>query len=343
MNSTQVQATIVKRNPQIESASSRMALSLFTFIIFAREDNMLKESLFKKRLIIIGNIKIAIEIIPIIPDDFFIKSKLEFTVRKASLTEAPTNGTKLLIAKRAVLIDKESALCESVLLNDKTNINIDITNTVTEEKVVFTVLEMPLKSTLCPTLFIQAKDKHILISGSINAIKNPSTKLINKSIVPLIIIALETLPLIVKRAMIIGMKAFITLHKICKYSHTYVVICKQIEKTAIDMQRVEHKERILLTPVLTEPAQNVLKMLIMIINASIEPKLFKTLSKPENRYETVSSSILISLKLPFKSSLIFHSNASSGIYSNTYSGKAFLKSDISSLIDDVILSVTSSA
>ena len=110
INKTQVQETIVNKNPQIESASSRIALSLLTLIIFATDDKILKESLFKKRFIIIGSIRTAKEIIPIIPEDFFIRSRLEFTVLKASFTDAPTRGTKLLIANLAVLIETESAL-----------------------------------------------------------------------------------------------------------------------------------------------------------------------------------------------------------------------------------------
>ena len=218
-------ATIVKRNPQIESASSKMELSLPTFISFAREDKILKDSLFKNRLIIIGSIKTAIEIIPIIPEDFFIKSRLELTVLSASLTDEPTNGTKLLIANRAVLIETESALCESMLLNESTKRKIDIIKTVTEEKVFFTVLEIPLKSKPCPIPLIQAKDIQIFISGSINAIKKPSTKFITKSIVPFIAIALDTFPPIVKREIIIGMNAFITPHSIFKYSQTFNAIC----------------------------------------------------------------------------------------------------------------------
>ena len=72
--------------------------------------------MFKNRLIIIGSIKTTIEIIATTPQEFLINAKLEVTVLKASLTEEPTRGTKLLIAKRAVLIDKLSALCVSVLL-----------------------------------------------------------------------------------------------------------------------------------------------------------------------------------------------------------------------------------
>lgn len=297
INKTQVQETIVKRNPHTESASSKMLLSLLTFISFAREDSILNESLFKNRLIIIGSIKTAKEIMPMMPEDFFIRSRLELTVLKASLTDEPTSGTKLLMANLAVLIDNESALCERVLLKDRTNIRIDITKTVTEEKVFFTVFDMPLKSNPCPAPLMHAKDKHILISGSIKTIKNPSTKFIINNIAPLIMAALEMLPLIVKSAIIIGMNDFITPHKIFKYSQVITVICWHTVNTATEMQRVEQRESILLTPAVQEERE--LNMLIMIINDRIAPKLLSTLSIPASKYDTLSSKRLLSSISPF--------------------------------------------
>ena len=105
-----MQATIVNKKPQHESASSKIALSLSALTSCAIEERMLKESLFKNRLIIIGSIITAIAIIAIIPEDFLIKERLEETVRIASLTEEPTKGTKLLIANLTVFCERESAL-----------------------------------------------------------------------------------------------------------------------------------------------------------------------------------------------------------------------------------------
>ena len=48
----------------------------------------------------IGSIISAIAIIAITPHEFFINDRDEDTVLNASLTDAPTNGTKLLIANR---------------------------------------------------------------------------------------------------------------------------------------------------------------------------------------------------------------------------------------------------
>ena len=47
------------------------------------------------------------------PQDILIRDKLDVIVRKASLTEEPTNGTKLLMAKRAVFNEIESTLCDA--------------------------------------------------------------------------------------------------------------------------------------------------------------------------------------------------------------------------------------
>jgi len=111
-----VQHTSVNKNPQIESASSKIAPSLFPPIDFDIEDRMEKESLFKNKFIIIGSINTTMAMIATIPQELLIKERLDVTVLKASFTEEPTRGTKLLIAKRAVLIDKLSTLCVSVLL-----------------------------------------------------------------------------------------------------------------------------------------------------------------------------------------------------------------------------------
>lgn len=91
---------------------------------------------------------------------------------------------------------------------------MDIIKTVTEVNVFFTVLVIPLKSNSLFSDRTQAKERLILISGIIQISKKPSTMLINSIIDPFETTALEILPLIVIRVSIMGMKAFITLHKI---------------------------------------------------------------------------------------------------------------------------------
>lgn len=108
MNKTQVQHTSVKRNVQIELASSRIEPCSSHPTILETEPSIPKESLFKNKKIISGSIITAMAIIAIIPQELFINDILVETVRRASFIDAPTIGTKLLIAKRAVFIDKES-------------------------------------------------------------------------------------------------------------------------------------------------------------------------------------------------------------------------------------------
>ena len=170
------------------------------------------------------------------------KDRLDVTVLIASFTEEPTRGTKLLIANLAVLIERVSALCESVFLYDKTNIKIDITNIVTEVNVVLTVFDIPLKSKLLFKDFAQPNAKHILHNGSINTSKKPCTMLINSSIEPFETTAEEILPLIDKSATIIGIKAFITEHKLLMYTVAFLKSILQILNTVIDKQRVEQIE-----------------------------------------------------------------------------------------------------
>ena len=102
-------AVNVRRKLQMDSASSKIPFSLCAPIAPEIIAKMLKEILFKNRLIIMGRVIIAIETIAIIPQEDFIRDRLELRVLRASLTEEPTSGTKLLIAKRAVFIERESA------------------------------------------------------------------------------------------------------------------------------------------------------------------------------------------------------------------------------------------
>ena len=167
MKSTQVQQTRVSKKLHMESASSRMEDSELPPISFETVAKIEKEILFKNKLIINGSINTTIEMIAITPQEFFMIDKLAVTVLKLSFTLEPTTGTKLLIANLAVLMDKESTLCESVFLYDKTNMKIDITKIVTEIKVVLTVFDIPLKSHSFPMDFTQQKARHIFTRGSI--------------------------------------------------------------------------------------------------------------------------------------------------------------------------------
>jgi hypothetical protein len=220
INNTQVQHTRASKNPQIESASLSI-IDGFSFpSILEIELSKLNDSLFTNRFIIIGSIIKIITVTPIIPVLLLIRDKLEVTYFNASLTEAPTNGTKLLIAKRAVFIDNESLPCAMFVLNEKTNINIDIVNTVTEEKAVLIVFVIPLKSHEPPRVLIQLKDKLHVTNGSIIFTKNSSTKEINRSIEELDAKAKDVLPDIMLRLIITGMKEFITFES----RETYVTV-----------------------------------------------------------------------------------------------------------------------
>lgn len=146
INKMQVQRTSVSKNPHIELASSITPYSLLQPSAFAIEAEILKNSLYNSNAMIIGNIRSAIVIIAIIPQEFFMSERLAVTVLKASFTVEPIIGIKLLIANLAVFIEIESAVCDKTFLQDKTNIKIDIINTVTPVNVFFNVLDIPLKS-----------------------------------------------------------------------------------------------------------------------------------------------------------------------------------------------------
>ncbi len=154
---------------------------------------------------------------------------------------------------------------------------------MTEVKVVLTVFEIPLTSQQLANDFTQPNAKHILISGSIKASKKPSTTLINKITELLITTALDILPLMVNKLIIIGIKLFITLHKSFIYNEAFEAKVLQIFKTVIATQRVEQIEKVLLTLVSEREELSVLKIEITIIKAKIEAKPFKTVFKPEER------------------------------------------------------------
>lgn len=116
INKTQLQQTRVSIKPQIESASSKIVASRCPPIAFDIVANTENESLFKNKLIIMGSIRTAIDIIPIIPQELLIKERLAVTVRRDSFIDEPTKGTKLLIANLAVFTEMESTLCAMVFL-----------------------------------------------------------------------------------------------------------------------------------------------------------------------------------------------------------------------------------
>lgn len=210
INKTDVQAQSVKRKVHIESASSKIAFSPCPPIAPDTMDNMLNESLFKNKFMITGKVMTAIAIMAITPQELFIDAMLELKVRRASFTDEPTKGTKLLMANLAVFIDSESALWLSTPLYDKTKRKTDITNTVTEVKVVRTIFVIPLRSQAWFADLTEENARQTLTTGSISFNKNSSTKLINNSIEPFVTTALDKFPLSVKTVTITGKKAFVT-------------------------------------------------------------------------------------------------------------------------------------
>lgn len=282
INKTQLQQTRVNINPHIESASSNTADSLLQPIKRAKEVDMLNDNLFKNRLMIIGSIINAIEIIAITPHELFIKERLDVTVLSASFIDEPTRGTKLLIANLAVFKDKLSLLCVKMFLYDNTNIKIDITNTVTEVNVFFTVFEMPEKSHVFPQARTQDKESKTLINGSIDDIKKISTREIKSIIDVAVTVALLMLPLIMSIAVIIGVNVFITPQRIFMYEVTRLASETQVLKTHNAMQQEEQIEK-------TEPKFDVKELAVIckmeeiIKIIKIELNDFNTLSIPASK------------------------------------------------------------
>ena len=96
-----------------------------------------------------------------------------------------------------------------MFLQDKTNINTDITKTVTPVNVFFSVFDIPLKS-FCKTKdLIIAKQMHTLTIGSIKATKKFSTIEINSTNDAFAIPPLVIFPVITYNVAIKGAKASI--------------------------------------------------------------------------------------------------------------------------------------
>ena len=123
----------------------------------------------------------------------------------------------------------------------KININIDITKTVTEVKVVFSVFEIPLKLPP-PSGLMQAKDIQSFTRGSINPTKNASINDISTSISVFKTTALEILPFIMLSVVISGTNAFITLDRVFRYEPTVLESEIQTLNTVSVTTRIEHIE-----------------------------------------------------------------------------------------------------
>ena len=159
---------------------------------------------------------------------------------------------------------------------ESTNIRIDITKTVTEVKVVFSVFVIPLKSNSPFRLLAQPKARHMLVRGSIKAKRKLSTIFINSSIEPFETIAAEILPPIVNIARIIGTNAPIMLQSSFMYSPAFVTKPLQMLNTVIEIHRLEQREKTSPTPVSDNDALRVLNTEIKIISTRTEEKLFNT-------------------------------------------------------------------
>ena len=211
INKIEVHITRASKNPHIEEASSIIIASLSHFKHLATEPIKLSNNLWINKEIIDGKTIIVITIIATIPQEFLIKEMLEMTVLKASFTVVPTIGMKLLMANLAVFIEMLSADCDKMLLHDKTNIKIDITNTVTPVKVFFNIFEKPLKSKYPPRDFIMEKHIQILTIGNIKDTKNFSIKDIYNNNEALAMPPLVTLPVKTYKVAIKGAKHSIVL------------------------------------------------------------------------------------------------------------------------------------
>ena len=163
-----------------------------------------------------------------------------------------------------------------MFLYERTNINIDITNTVTEVKAVLIVFEIPLRSRSVFIERAQPNAKEIFANGIIEESKKLSTIFINKSMEPFDTIAADMLPPIVKSAIIMGINAPIILQRIFMYSVAFNINPPQILKTVTDIQRLEHSEKTKFTPEFDKEELSALNIEIKINNINTDAKFFKT-------------------------------------------------------------------
>ena len=117
----------------------------------------------------------------------------------------------------------------------------------------------------------------------------------------------------------------------------------QILKTVIAIESVEQIENVFTVEEAKKELAKELKAPIINISARIEANPFKTVSKPEKRYETAKERNDASSSSAFASAEKSPSNASSGKKSFTLSGKESLNSLNSLLIEEEISSLISVA
>ncbi len=256
----------------------------------------LKTSRFSSRDIKIGKAIKTIIIIPSAPHEFLMYDMLDVSVRKASFTDEPTTGMKLLIANFAVFIEIESALWDRIFLVDKTNIKIDIINTVIPVKAFFNVFEKPSKHSWLPKDLITEKQIEISTTGSIQATKKSSIKAIKRIIDVLFTAPLEMLPLIIYIVAITGANDFIAPHRPNTYSLTLLVRLVQIENIVKHTQRALAREKELFTRSDDIELLSILKIDAIKIITIIEAKDFVAELRPKNKKSTKISIIEASLK-----------------------------------------------
>lgn len=230
-----------------------------------------------------------------------------------------------------------------VFLYERTNINIDITNTVTEVKAVFTVFEIPLKSISLFRELAQPKAKDIFVNGTIKVRRNCSIIVMKNSIELFDTMAVEIVPPIVKRAKIIGINAPIILQSTFMYSVALATNPPQILNTVTEMHRLEQREKAIFTLLSDTDELSELKTEISIISTRIDAKFLITPSMPAVKYDTVNSKKDFSLILPLISSVKSPFSVPFGKKSFTFSGRVSLNPDSSSFSEDKILSSTSDA
>ena len=283
MKRIHVQQTMVNMCVQSALASSNISPCLSHFKIREIPPKSPNESLFKNRYITIGSIISAIKIIASAPQELLIMPRLAETVRNASFIEAPTIGTKELIAKRAVLIVSVSAPWEITFFKERINIKTDIINIVTEVNVVLMSLEIPPNS-IPPIDLTQLKTIQILTSGSIHATNKTSVREINNTIAPLLIAAVDIFPLSICIVAIIGAKDDIVLQRILVYAVTLLARDTQILNTYIITQIDEQEENAICIASDVVVCENISKIELKSKSTSIPLKTFNVLFNPTKRY-----------------------------------------------------------
>lgn len=206
------------------------------------DESKAKEILFKIKYIIIGKtIKKTISI-PKTPLELFIIPMLDDTAFKESLTDAPTKGTKLLIANRAVFNEIVSALCAKTFFNEKTKVKIDIIKTVIEVNIVRVDFENP-ENSYPPIDLMQLKIIDSFIKGNMNFVRQLLITAIKSIIEVFKIAALEIFPLIISIDVIMGTKEFIDSQSAVRYVLTYSPIVEINPKTlspiTLDAQKLK--------------------------------------------------------------------------------------------------------